>query len=238
MKKSVDLTDKKFGRLTVIKQSEYYIRLNGSKIAMWLCKCDCGNTKIIRASNLQNGTTKSCGCLSDENRKVSRFKDLTGKIFGRLTVIELADKLIKPNNKFVTMWKCKCECGNEIIVRSHSLISKNTKSCGCLYEDTLGINYKYLSENIVYDTNIKNISSKKMLKNNTSGYKGVYWNCKSNKWNASIIFQKKYYNLGYYEDIKDAAEARKIAEEKVFGNFLKWYYNEYQEKKKNEQKIV
>ena len=49
-----DLAGKEFGKLKVKK----YV---GNK--KWLCECECGNTKIVRAANLLNGSTKSCGCL-------------------------------------------------------------------------------------------------------------------------------------------------------------------------------
>lgn len=58
-----DLTGNKYGRLTVLKRVED--AKNGAK--RWLCKCDCGNEKIVRASNLISGSTKSCGCLQKEN---------------------------------------------------------------------------------------------------------------------------------------------------------------------------
>lgn len=63
MSKLIDLTGQKFGRLTVIK-------LHGTKnkTSYWLCKCDCGNEKIVRASNLKNKHVRSCGCLQQESR--------------------------------------------------------------------------------------------------------------------------------------------------------------------------
>jgi len=53
--------------------------------------------------------------------------DRTGQVFGKLTVIEQAgrDRLKK------VLWRCKCECGNESIVVSGSLVTGNTTSCGC-----------------------------------------------------------------------------------------------------------
>jgi len=59
--------------------------------------------------------------------------DLTGQRFGRLEVIHDAgrDKQNSAN------WKCCCECGNNIVVSSHSLRSGNTKSCGCLQKDII-----------------------------------------------------------------------------------------------------
>lgn len=53
--------------------------------------------------------------------------DLTGKRFGQLTVIEKAKGNEKSRN---ARWICKCDCGNECIVRADHLKSGNTKSCG------------------------------------------------------------------------------------------------------------
>ena len=60
--------------------------------------------------------------------------DLTGKIFGKLTVIERAG-VTKNGNP---TWVCKCECGNETVVSGDSLRSGHTKSCGCLSRSLSG----------------------------------------------------------------------------------------------------
>ena len=59
MSKILDLTGKKFGRLTPIKR----VLLEGKNTKVWLCKCDCGNTTYLRTSSLTGHNTKSCGCL-------------------------------------------------------------------------------------------------------------------------------------------------------------------------------
>lgn len=63
-----DLTDKKFDRLTVIKQAEDYIRPNGKHEAMWWCQCNCGNPNLVKVIGYQltHGHTRSCGCLKRE----------------------------------------------------------------------------------------------------------------------------------------------------------------------------
>lgn len=48
----------KFGMLTVIKEDGHG---NGWKL-YWLCKCECGQEKRVRGTDLRNGNTKSCGC--------------------------------------------------------------------------------------------------------------------------------------------------------------------------------
>lgn len=60
-----------------------------------------------------------------KKKRKSRI-DLTGKRFGRLTVLEYAG-----TGKSGTFWKCKCDCGKITTILSHSLRSGRTKSCGC-----------------------------------------------------------------------------------------------------------
>jgi hypothetical protein len=52
--------------------------------------------------------------------------------------------------------------------------------------------------------------------NNTSGYIGVTWSKRHQKWQAYVHGKTKYYNLGLFDDILDAVEARKVGEEKYF----------------------
>jgi len=51
----------------------------------------------------------------------------------------------------------------------------------------------------------------------------VYFAKQRKKWVACIMFRGLNYGLGAFCDIKDAANARHIAEDKIFGNFVKWY---------------
>jgi len=55
-----DITGQRFGKVIVIKPVGY---TSDHKIT-WLCKCDCGNEKVIPGRNLRKGLTSSCGCLS------------------------------------------------------------------------------------------------------------------------------------------------------------------------------
>lgn len=56
--KHPNLLGEKFGKLTVIKKTE-----TKNNLRYWICKCDCGNIVEVRASQLLEGRTKSCGCL-------------------------------------------------------------------------------------------------------------------------------------------------------------------------------
>lgn len=60
------------------------------------------------------------------------FKDLTGKPFGKLTVI----KRVRRTNRRTAKWWCQCSCGNITKVEGSSLRRKLTRSCGCLRSET------------------------------------------------------------------------------------------------------
>lgn len=60
-----------------------------------------------------------------------KYRDLTGKVFGRLTCIEYAGR-----DKNFVMWRCRCECGKETVVRATGLLHHGTPlSCGCLRKE-------------------------------------------------------------------------------------------------------
>lgn len=64
-----DLTGRKFGRLTVVKQARSIPGSQpGQKYACWSCLCECGGAKVYRADQLKSGSAKSCGCLVGRNQ--------------------------------------------------------------------------------------------------------------------------------------------------------------------------
>lgn len=69
---------------------------------------------------------------------MSSIKDLTGQVFGRLTVIKRADDYVSPKGQKQTQWLCECSCleHNRIIVRSNHLRSGRTTSCGCFSKES------------------------------------------------------------------------------------------------------
>ena len=125
--KSIDLTGRKFGHLSVIKRCDK--KRDGEKIWRWVCKCDCPDHNIVEIlqTNLLNGHCTSCGCA---NKKA--IKDLVGKKFGYLTVIEREyDKSYAEEGDTSSLWRCRCQCGSEVVVSARNLRScKNSISCG------------------------------------------------------------------------------------------------------------
>lgn len=132
-----DLTGKRFGRLIAIRNTgERAARKNGRKVGyIWECKCDCGNLVNIEIGRLTCGVTKSCGCLhSDITSKQMRKEDMSGKKFGKLTVIKwLPIEERKSEYKYYP-YLCLCDCGNYTQAKRDDLIKGNKLSCGCLHE--------------------------------------------------------------------------------------------------------
>jgi len=210
-----------------------------------------------------------------------RFKDISGQQFNQLTVIEFSHW-----EGSATMWRCRCLCDREIIVRVDALSTGNTKSCGCLrartsrermtihgmrnsseYENWSGMkkrcssNYKehkyyadrgiqvcerwqnsfedffkdmgvrpspqhsidrinndkgYFPENCRWATPLEQSRNKRIYSNNTSGLSGVTWDKRIRKWAVNISVNKQKFWLGAFNNIFEAAYARKSAELKYW----------------------
>lgn len=202
-----DLTGHRFGRLVCLEPSPQRDKQGGTQ---WLCQCDCGKQCLAATHQLLCGYKKSCGCLSHPP-----VKDYVGKRFGMLTVLEYARK-----RDGMHRWRCRCQCGKETIVRHTNLLNGHTKSCGCLQKTILQDNLC-----LVDGTSVAKLKAGRdhPIASNTSGYTGVYWNKRNQKWAAQITFKGKTYYLGTYDKMEDAVKARKRGEE-MHEDFLEWYY--------------
>lgn len=120
-----------YGYLTVIAEGP---RSKDNR-ATWICQCKCGNITTVTGKSLRNGHTKSCGCYSKECTIKSNMErgggDLTGQVFGKLTVVEFDHWHTNKSGHRDRIWKCKCECGNFCYVNHRYLRYGDTQSCGC-----------------------------------------------------------------------------------------------------------
>lgn len=64
---------------------------------------------------------------------MNQLVDMTGKRFGRLTVIGIGGCTKEPSGRSRPLWKCICDCGNEVLVLRDNLIHGRTQSCGCFH---------------------------------------------------------------------------------------------------------
>lgn len=173
MPKKLDLTGQKFGRLIAIKEGPR----NNAGRTTWICKCECGTEKTVLTTQLTSGNTQSCGCLQKERTRIAnQSKNLIGKRFGRLIVIERLPSSSK--------WKCLCDCGNVIITNTNHLNQGHTQSCGCLQKDKAS------------ETHFKNLTGKRFgmltvegLDVSKSSSKAKFYICKCDCGQKKVINQ-------------------------------------------------
>lgn len=123
LSRSRDLTNKRFGKLIVLKKMEE----KEAGYFLWLCVCDCGNEVFVNTKRLVRGTVSDCGC--EKIRRLGpKAENLEGTRFGKLLVLSRVEN----NFSGRVCWLCQCDCGNEKIVTSHELKTGTTRSCGCL----------------------------------------------------------------------------------------------------------
>ena len=143
--------------------------------------------------------------------------DLTGKRFGKLTAICPTGSTTKSGS---VIWKCRCDCGNEVNVCTSDLNTGNTKSCGCLKEESKKNVRDRL--HVVDGTCVDWLANRKGRADNNSGCPGVYRN-KVGKYTVNIGFKKKIFYLGSFSSYEDAVECRENAEKLVHEGFVNAY---------------
>ena len=166
-----DLTGKKIGMLTVkCIDMERSIR---ERRIYYICECECKNVRSIRADNLVNGNTSSCGC--------SKIQDLTGRKFGKLTVLHMDEERSIQMHR--TYWICKCKCGNVKSIPAKTLLNKTCKSCGCNISSNrydlsgeFGIGFTRNDTIFFFDKEDFPLISQYMWTNNPEGYIIAYYN--------------------------------------------------------------
>jgi hypothetical protein len=228
MKDFLDLTNKKFGKLTVI---EYNGR--GKYHNEWLCQCDCGNPNLIKVteSNLATGNTKSCGCLRIESGK--KFKkynqyNLNGEYGIGYTSkgeefyfdLEDYDKIkefcwgLNKDGRVIAHGNFM---GLNIVQLSRLIMfaKKGDPIVDHINRNTLD-NRK---ENLRFASDTESSQNKGLRSDNTSGVTGVSWYKHMRKWYAEIKYYGKKIRLGSYDNKEDAIAARLKAEKQYYGEF-------------------
>lgn len=210
MRKLKSLVGRRFDKLVVIEQAP----TNAQGQRRWLCKCDCGGTCISTTGNLNSGRTTNCGC--------KKSPDLTGKIYGKLTVLGRSDKRNSRGKRTTPMWECKCECGTITYKATDTLTNPETSMCADCATKYAASKAREAA-GFVDGTQLSKIRNMTPNAANTSGYRGVYYESRFDRWRAEIRFQRKRYYLGVYKNKDDAIKARQRAEEDMYGTFLDTY---------------
>jgi len=142
----VDLSGKTFENLFVVKRVE-----NKGKTVRYLVRCGCGRSDdfCTNASHLRSGATTECKICQYEKISIKQTKDLSGKTFGKLLVLERATNYVSSNGKHRKIrWICKCLCGQteSFPVLGNDLVAGKTQRCKqCRYENQSFFGYRKLN---------------------------------------------------------------------------------------------
>ena len=93
---------------------------------------NCGKIMDTTKYRLNHNSLIKCDCEEESGehiKNVKMAKEMIGKKFNLLTVLEFAGR----DNQKALLYKCKCDCGKEVVVRGYQLRTNRVKSCGCFY---------------------------------------------------------------------------------------------------------
>lgn len=238
-----------YGKLTVINYYGYRDDVKTTS-PFWIAMCDCGSDKEIISTlyDIQNKRISSCGCLKTEyNKKYGKINGSKRKKYNDF--IEKDDYCIgvSKNGEFLFD---KDDYEKVISIDKYwSINSLNYVLCRIdgkeyqLHRYLMGLGFYDSKKDIIVDyidgntldnrkSNLRvihrrhNPKNSSIYSNNTSGYKGVSWHKKLEKWQVDIQVNKKNMYLGVFDNLEEAVEVRKNAEIKHFGEFSRDYRDE------------
>ena len=232
MGKIKDLTGMRFEKIVVKSFYGFKTKPSGERNALWLCKCDCGNEKVINRNELTSGRTKSCGCLRPRKTiKLERRKlphntyDLSGEYGigytskGEEFYFDLEDyEKIKDYywmfNKRGYLYAVKNR--KKVIFHRYILnISDSSVDVDHIYHKK----FDNRKSELRLVNRSQNSMNRSLRSDNKSGVTGVCWNRFCDKWMAYICVNNKRINLGHFDDYNEAVKIRKEAEKKYFREF-------------------
>lgn len=120
-----NMLNQKYGKFTVIDVNYNFKQ----KVK---CLCECGNERMVLASDLKCGKHMSCGCSRKHNYK-KKAESHIGERYGSLTILEpilVESTNLTKQNKY--KYRCQCDCGAIVEVFGNHLFTGHTTSCGCV----------------------------------------------------------------------------------------------------------
>ncbi len=175
MRNDQDMIGRRFGKLIVISREPS----DPGGRRRWLCRCDCGGVCTATTGNLNSGRTTNCGCR--------KSPDLTGMVFGRLTVLGRSDRRGSRGRRTTPQWECRCECGAITYKATDSLKSPHLSMCAACAAAYAASGAR-AAAGFVEGTQLSKIRDMTPGKANTSGYRGVYHVKRHDYWRAEIRF--------------------------------------------------
>lgn len=124
-RRTTGLPGEVYGGLTILEEAEPTFGCDPRKpVRHVLCRCECGDTKVIGLGALRGGRSVSCGCAG-------RVTVTAGDIFGKLTVLTELEPIEYESGAKGRRVACLCECGERTTALLAHLRSGATTSCGC-----------------------------------------------------------------------------------------------------------
>lgn len=216
----IDMTGRKYGRLTAIGLDRIE---NGH--TFWKFRCDCGKTVVIDGWGARSGKIKSCGCFNAERikkqRKFNEYKIVDGYVKVKLNdenhmLCDIED-WERFNGHYWFMndaGYAVCETMKTGTLRFHKLVTGTTAEVIIDH-----INRNKLDNrkcNLRIATASVNAINRGLQSNNTTGYKGVYFDKRRRVWKAWVKVYGKLITLGSYPKKEEAIAARQAGEEKYY----------------------
>jgi hypothetical protein len=219
-KQVIDISGKKFNRWSVIK----YLGTDKRNEAMFLCECDCGTKRVLLSSTLRYGTSKGCTNCRTPSKIAGSTYSISGDtaIFltskGEKIIVSLEDA----EKAGAHTW-CISKDGypvatiNRKTTKLHHYLLGTTPSS--MIDHKNGNKLDNCRENLRFASFSENASNMRMRKDNTSGFKGVFWNKKDHTWCSVITFKGKTYRLGNFINKNEAALAYNEAAKNIHKEF-------------------
>lgn len=210
-----DETGKRYGRLIVLKKVES----KGNR-AMYLCKCDCGNEKIICGRNLREGRTMSCGCLRKERaRDATITHGMTGtRLHGEWRQMKSRCSIKSSSNYqyYGGRGISICKGWDNDFNRFKDWALSNGYSEE-LTLDRIDVNGNYEPSNCRWVTLSVQARNRRTRCTSKTGISGVMKRNDRNSYRVTISYDGKEHNVGNFKVLEDAIEARRNAELKYWG---------------------
>lgn len=231
-----NLIGKRFNHWTIIDSAEDRIDSSGKHHKRYLCECDCGTTVVKDYYKIKNGAKMCRKCYLKVlpnngipfEKKGNKY-DLSGQYGIGWTSntneefyfdIEDYDK-IKDHTWYNSLgYVCTSDIDSKKSIRMHQIICCK----GCDHKNRNKKDNR--KRNLRPCSQAENTKNRTVGKNNTSGYIGVSFDKRQNKWVAYITCNGVRHSLGSFLNINDAIEARIDAQEKYFKDFSANKYKE------------
>lgn len=215
----------RYGRLTILEEAEDIRFPSKSVKRVFICVCDCGNVLKVRHDAMATGNTNSCGCYKRDQTSLSNTNKKT-------------THGLNSHPLYSTWSDMNRRCYNEKTEHFHNYGGRGIYVCeewrnsptefvrwateeadwyeGCgLSLDRIDVNGHYEPSNCRFTDWSTQTLNRRVSSTSKSGFSGVCQ--RGSRWEARITFKGHTTDLGIYNKLEDAVEARQIAEIDILG---------------------